>query len=91
MSQQDTLTLSVYGKMLDEQRRLLRDIEELHALVNVCRLALAKQGQDETDSTSAVLMLAVNHLFDLQERETKRCDAIEMLADPFDAVEATHE
>jgi cell division protein ZapA (FtsZ GTPase activity inhibitor) len=91
MNQQDTLTLTVYSKMHDEQRRLLRDIEELYALVNVCRLALARQGQGETDSTSMVLMLAVNALFDLQERETKRAAAIKMLANPFDAVEATHE
>lgn len=84
MNQQDTLTLSVYSKMLDEQRGLLIDIKELYAIVNVCRLALAKQGQDETDSTSMVLMLAVNALFELEERETKRCNAIEKLAFPFD-------
>lgn len=87
MNQQDTLTLTVYAKMLDEQRGLLIDIKELYALVNVCRLALEKHGQDETDSTSKVLMLAVNHLFDLQERETQRCNAIEKLANPFDTEE----
>ncbi|WML90856.1 hypothetical protein RCF98_00540 [Thiothrix lacustris] len=91
MNQQDTLTLTVYGKMLDEQRRLLVNLEELYALVNVCRLALKDKGQDETDSTSAVLMLAVNHLFDMQERETQRCNAIEKLANPFDTEEADHE
>jgi hypothetical protein len=84
MNQQDTLTLSVYTKMLDEQRALLIDIKEIYALVNVCRLAMEKQGQDETDSTSMVLMLATNALFELEERETKRCNSIEMLAFPFD-------
>lgn len=87
----NTLTLAVYNKMLGEQCGLLIDIKELYALVNVCRLAMEKQGQDETDSTSMVLMLAVNNLFDLEQRETKRCEAIKKLARPFDTEEADHE
>ena len=82
MNSANALTLDVYRKMHDEQARLLRDLEDIYALVNVCRLALEDKGLDETDSTSVVLMLAVNSLFDMQERETERCKATELLAYP---------
>jgi len=82
MNSANALTLDVYRKMHDEQARLLRNLEDIYSLVNVCRLALKDKGQDETDSTSAVLMLAVNSLFDIQERETERCKATELLAYP---------
>lgn len=82
MNSANALTLDVYRKMHDEQARLLRNLEDIYSLVNVCRLALKDKGQDETDSTSAVLMLAVNSLFDMQEREAERCKATELLAYP---------
>ncbi|OQX04484.1 MAG: hypothetical protein BWK73_36075 [Thiothrix lacustris] len=69
------------------QSSLMFDLKELYALVNVCRLALANQGQDETDTTSAVLMLTATRLFDLCEQQEVREKALELAAYPHLAEE----
>lgn len=67
----------------DKQADLVYELKQLYALVNVCRLALEDQGQDETDSCSEVLMQAVNRLYELHEQQA--AIAKQLQAEPEEA------
>lgn len=64
------------------QGELVRELKELYALVNITRLALMNQGQDETDTAAAVLMQAANRLFDLAEQQAAIEKQLERIAYP---------
>lgn len=66
----------------NHQNGLVCDLKELYALVNVCRLAMHGHGQEETDSTSSVLMQVTNRLFELCEQEQAREKVLEAIAYP---------
>lgn len=64
------------------QLALVYELQALYALVNVTRLALMNQGQDETDTAAAVLMQATNRLFDLAEQQAAIEKQLERIAYP---------
>lgn len=64
------------------QGELVGELKELYALVNITRLALTNQGQDETDTAAAVLMQAANRLFDLAEQQAAIEKQLERIAYP---------
>ncbi|MBJ6610955.1 MAG: hypothetical protein JG718_11405 [Candidatus Thiothrix moscowensis] len=79
-------------KAYHHQTGLVYDLKEIYALVNVCRLAMQDQGQeDAADSAASVLMLVTNRLFELSEREKTREKALEAIAYPDYKGGADHE
>lgn len=64
------------------QGELVGELKELYSLVNITRLALMNQGQDETDTAAAVLMQATNRLFDLGEQQAAIEKQLERIAYP---------
>ena len=64
------------------QGELVGELKELYSLVNITRLALMNQGQDEADTAAAVLMQATNRLFDLAEQQAAIEKQLEGIAYP---------
>jgi branched-subunit amino acid aminotransferase/4-amino-4-deoxychorismate lyase len=64
------------------QCELVIQLKDLYALVNVSRLAMTNQGQDETDTVFEVLMIAGNRLFDLTQQQQAIAKQLERIAYP---------
>ena len=64
------------------QGELVGELKELYSLVNITRLALMNQGQDETDTVAEVLMIASNRLFVLTQQQQAIAKQLERIAYP---------
>ena len=69
------------------QCELVIQLKDLYALVNVSRLAMTDQGQDETDTVAEVLMIAINRLFVLTQQQEAIAKQLERIAYPESGLE----
>ncbi len=77
-----TTTITPEIRAYREQQSLVFDLKELYSLSNICRLAIEKRGQDETDSVSEVLMIVVNRLHEMHDLQGDRLKELDAIAYP---------